>query len=167
MNKMNCFDITANDKNDVIVYHGSNCIAEVPEIRIEGYYKDFGFGFYVTKIRKQAEKWALRKSPKVVNVYSIKENYSKDLNIKVFSKMTEEWLDFIVNCRVGNKHNYDIVEGPMADDTIYQFVNMFINKRITREAFWELCKFKYPIHQILFSTEKSLKYLKYRECYYV
>ncbi|MCI8723971.1 MAG: DUF3990 domain-containing protein [Ruminococcus sp.] len=32
--------------------------------------------------------------------------------------MTEEWLDFIANCRTGHPHIYDIVEGPMANDTI-------------------------------------------------
>ncbi|NFI51504.1 DUF3990 domain-containing protein [Clostridium botulinum] len=28
----------------------------------------------------------------------------KDLNIKIFDKMTEEWLDFIVKCRNGETH---------------------------------------------------------------
>ena len=36
----------------------------------------------------------------------------------MFEEMTEEWLDFIVSCRRGISHTYDIVEGPMADDTI-------------------------------------------------
>lgn len=39
--------------------------------------------------------------------------------------MTDEWLDFIADCRIGIVHNYDIVEGPMADDTIWNFVNDF------------------------------------------
>lgn len=34
------------------------------------------------------------------------------LRILNFSKMTEEWLDFIVSCRLGQPHDYDIVEGP-------------------------------------------------------
>ena len=37
--------------------------------------------------------------------------------------MCDEWLDFIAECRVGKIHEYDIVEGPMADDTIWNFVN--------------------------------------------
>ena len=41
--------------------------------------------------------------------------------------MTEEWLDFIVACRSGQSHDYDIVEGPMADDTIYNYVQNFID----------------------------------------
>jgi hypothetical protein len=66
--------------------------------------------------------------------------------------MTDEWLDFIVSCRSGKVHNYDIVEGPMADDTIFNYVQSFIDGKITRDAFWSLAKFKYPTHQISFHT---------------
>lgn len=47
-----------------------------------------------------------------------KYNPVEALNIKVFPKMTEEWLDFIVACRSGKSHSYDIVEGPMEDEFI-------------------------------------------------
>ena len=33
--------------------------------------------------------------------------------------MSDEWLDFIASCRNGQPHDYDIVEDPMADDTVY------------------------------------------------
>ena len=56
--------------------------------------------------------------------------------------MSEEWLDFIVSCRLGNSHNYDIVEGPMADDTIFNYVQNYVDGKISREAFWGLAKFK-------------------------
>ena len=49
--------------------------------------------------------------------------------------MTEEWLDFIVACRQGKSHKYDIVEGPMADDTIYNYIQNFIDGKISRAAF--------------------------------
>lgn len=41
--------------------------------------------------------------------------------------MCDEWLDFIAECRVGKIHEYDIVEGPMADDTIWNFVNDYLS----------------------------------------
>ena len=46
------------------------------------------------------------------------------MKILTFEEMTEEWLDFIVDCRMGKSHDYDIVEGPMADDTIFLNVNI-------------------------------------------
>jgi hypothetical protein len=51
--------------------------------------------------------------------------------------MTDEWLDFIGKCRAGFVHEYDIVEGSMVDDTIWNFVNDFLAGTISRNA--ELC----------------------------
>ncbi len=85
-----------------------------------------------------------------------------DLNILKFEKMCEEWLNFIVNCRNGIEHNYDIVEGPMVDDQIWNFIEGFIEGNVSREAFWELVKFNYPTHQICFNTGKSLKTLTFK-----
>ena len=78
--------------------------------------------------------------------------------------MKEEWLDFIVACRQGKSHKYDIVEGPMADDTIYNYIQNFIDGKISRAAFWELVKFKYPTHQISFHTISALDTLKFVGC---
>ena len=75
--------------------------------------------------------------------------------------MTDEWLDFIVDCRSGKPHHHDIVIGAMANDQIYNFVADFIDGVITREQFWVLAKFKYPTHQINFCTEEALKCLEF------
>lgn len=83
------------------------------------------------------------------------------LNVKKFSEMTEEWLDFIAACRTGKLHDYDIVEGPMADDTIFNYVQNFVDGKISREAFWDLAKFKKPTHQISFHTARALTTLKF------
>lgn len=77
--------------------------------------------------------------------------------------MTEEWLDFIVACRMGESHSYDIVEDPMADDTIFNYVQNFVDGKISREAFWALAKFKKPTHQISFHTARALDTLKFRK----
>ena len=75
--------------------------------------------------------------------------------------MNDEWLDFIANCRSGKTHDFDIVEGPMADDTIWDYVNDFLSGKISREAFWVLAKFKKPTHQISFHTIEALECIKY------
>lgn len=61
-----------------------------------------------------------------------------------------------MRCRKGEEHGFDIVEGPMADDTIWDYIEDFTAGTISKAAFWELVKFKYPTHQIVFCTEKSL-----------
>ena len=142
------------------VYHGSTVIVEKPEIRIEKFNKDFYFGFYCTILEQQAIRWATRFGEGIINVYEYEKDES--LNILSFDGMSEEWLDFIARCRSGIPHDYDIVEGPMADDTIYNFVQDFLDEKISREAFWALAKFKYPTHQICFNTQKALKTLKFK-----
>jgi len=144
----------------ILLYHGSREKVVFPEIRKTKYTKDFSWGFYCTNSYEQAYKWADRKSQNgVVNVYS----YKKDDSLKIlkFEGMTDEWLDFIGKCRSGYVHDYDIVEGPMADDTIWNFVNDFFSGNISREAFWKLAEFKHPTHQISFHSMKALMCLTF------
>lgn len=61
--------------------------------------------------------------------------------------------------RLGKEHNFDIVEGPMADDQIWDYVEDYMANNISKSTFWELVKFKYPTHQIVFCTEDALKTL--------
>ena len=144
-----------------IIYHGSNVEVPFPRILQNGFYKDFGYGFYCTTFKKQAKRWAMtKKGESIVNSYEYLPN--SNLYILKFNKLSEEWLNFIVSCRNGIEHNYDIVEGPMADDQIWNFIEGFIEGNISREAFWELVKFNYPTHQICFNTEKALKTLTFK-----
>lgn len=142
-----------------IIYHGSYCKVEQPKI-IEGKYtKDFGIGFYCTILEEQAKKWANKYDKPIINKYEYNEDTS--LKIKQFTVMTEEWLDFIIASRIGKKHDYDIVIGAMADDQVYNYVTDLIQGTITREAFWELAKFRHPTHQIAFCTKESLECIKF------
>ena len=144
----------------VELYHGSSEIIEYPQIRKTKYTKDFSWGFYCTKSYEQAKRWAARRHENgTVNFYSYMEN--SQLNILKFENMSDAWLDFIAECRSGKTHEHDIVEGPMADDTIWNFVNDFISGRITRQVFWEYAKLRHPTHQISFHSLRALDCLTY------
>lgn len=88
------------------IYHGSNVQVEFPEIRMAVFNKDFYFGFYCTLYKEQAIRWATRFGKKgYLNIY---EYTPKDgLNYLKFDEMTDEWLDFVVACRLGKGHTYD------------------------------------------------------------
>lgn len=144
-----------------IVYHGSQQIVERPEIRTTKYNKDFACGFYCTLLKEQAIRWATR-YPVTGYVNEFIYNENPELHIKRFEVMTEEWLDFIAACRNGENHDFDIVEWPMANDTIFNYVQDFVDKKISREAFWALAKFKKPTHQISFHTPAALSTLTFK-----
>lgn len=141
------------------VYHGGYNSIENPEIRIGKYAKDFGAGFYCTELKEQAVRWARRYDTPMINIYDFKQN--DKLNILHFEEMTEEWLEFIVDCRSGKKHDYDIVIGVMANDQVYNYISDYISGILTKEQFWVLAKFKHPTHQINFCTENALQCLTF------
>ncbi len=119
----------------MLLYHGSNTDIKVIDLALCRPYKDFGRGFYLTVIKEQAEKMAVRVARiygglPVLNVYEIDDFFadSKDLNIKNFGIQTsKEWAEFVMNnrnrkfddftnpkCNLDNK--YDVVIGPIAND---------------------------------------------------
>ena len=55
----------------------------------------------------------------------------------------------------------------MADDTIFNFVQDFVDEKISRAAFWELARFKKPTHQISFHTARALTTLEFLKGYEV
>lgn len=79
----------------MLLYHGSNVAIEKPQILASGFYKDFGYGFYCTNLEKQARKWALTKRGNhIVSVFHYQP--SDGMKVLSFPKMTDKWLDFVV-----------------------------------------------------------------------
>ena len=117
----------------MVIYHGSSVIVKQPEIMIRNYFNEFSHGFYCNFQEEEAIRRATRFGKGYLNEYEYEEDNL--LNILKFDEMTEEWLDFIVACRKGNTHKYDIVEGPVANDVIYNYIQDFLDEKIPREAF--------------------------------
>ena len=147
------------------LYHGSYMQIERPRVRESRYTKDFGSGFYCTLLKRQAERRSRRFDTSWVNVYDYVE--TQELQVLEFREMTDDWLDFIVACRRGQSHSYDIVVGAMADDQIYNYVADFMAGILTRDQFWALARFKYPTHQMAFCTEASLTCLTFKSAYQI
>ncbi|NLM16612.1 MAG: DUF3990 domain-containing protein [Candidatus Riflebacteria bacterium] len=134
----------------MLVYHGSICEIKLPEVSYSKKYLDFGRGVYLTSLKKQAERWALRKAERVgsgiptVNVYKMNEDCS-GLKVLEFENENELWLDFICACRRGGEEykKYDLIFGPVADDDVFKTINMYYR------GFWD--------------KERTLKEIKYAE----
>ena len=154
------------------VYHGSYIKIDVIDLEKCEIGKDFGRGFYVTKIREQAEFWAERKgishkTTGVVTAFDFNENAFQYFRLKVlqFAGYNEEWLDFVAMNRNPKAkqptHDYDIIEGPVADDKIATRINDYLAGKVSKQDFLEELKFIRETHQICFCTARALQMLDY------
>jgi hypothetical protein len=147
------------------VYHGSYTIIEEIDLTQSIPNKDFGKGFYVTKFRQHAESWAKIIGKRHKNKGFVTEFIFYDTEfterlckVKHFDTYDEEWLDFVVENRnpFGKMHDYDIVEGPVADDKVQNRINNYLDGLISKADFLEELKWHENTHQICFCTMKSL-----------
>jgi len=151
------------------VYHGSYTEIDIIDLSFCEMGKDFGQGFYVTNLREQAEIWANKKGKRkrkkgVVTEFEYNKNLCRlmKLNTLYFNDYSDEWLEFVVLNRKNETeqqaHNYDIVEGPVADDKVATEVDKYIEGVISKEQFMSDLIHN-PSHQICFCTMQSLQAL--------
>ncbi|MCL2304400.1 MAG: DUF3990 domain-containing protein [Planctomycetaceae bacterium] len=147
------------------VYHGSYTVIEEIDLSISIPNKDFGKGFYVTKFRRHAESWAKVIGRKYKTEGFVTEFIFYDTEfterlckVKRFDAYNEDWLDFVVENRnpFGKMHDYDIVEGPVANDKVQNRIDQYLNGSIGKADFLEELKWHEDTHQICFCTLKSL-----------
>jgi hypothetical protein len=154
------------------VYHGSYVKIDVIDLEKCEIGKDFGRGFYVTKIREQAEFWAERKglshgTEGYVTEFDFIENAFQYFHLKVaqFDGYNDDWLDFVAMNRDPKAkqptHTYDIVEGPVANDKIATRINDYLTGKVSKQDFLKELKFSKDSHQICFCTVRSLQMLEY------
>lgn len=153
------------------VFHGSDTIVDNPKIIGKNRPLDFGGGFYVTSNKEQAKKWAIKvayrnaNNNRCINCYEFDiERANKELKVICFNIADEKWLDFICANRQGKQiDEYDIVIGPVADDKVYRVVVEYENGDLDKEEALKKMKTEKLCDQILFHTDKSIRYLEYIE----
>lgn len=157
------------------LYHGSNVEVRKPSIRLSRKKTDFGRGFYTTTQKEQAEHWTSIKIDRVktgrrmVSVFEIDDSVitDKGLRIREFNGPDEAWLNFVVDCRKGIEHNYDIVFGPVANDKVFTVVNLYESGVIdTSTAIAELKVYK-TYNQLSFHTQRAITALRFVGSYEV
>jgi len=176
-------------QSTIRVYHGSVDIVENPELRPVTRPLDFGVGFYVTTLQKQAEHWAQSKSkkakkPPIVNVYDLNlSDLKRLLSTKEFRGTSDSWLDFVLKHRKdsayirlpGKKillnansnlhHTFDAVSGEVADDDVFDSISLYETGAISKEELRRRVRIKRKNDQICFCTQDALAYLKFIEYY--
>lgn len=143
------------------VYHASNFIIESPDIYHSRDFLDFGKGFYLTSLIEQAKKYAQRflyqGDKAYLNHYNLDENLDNKFNIKEFGDYNEEWLDFVTLCRLGKlSSKYDMITGGIADDKVFNTIDLYFSGNISKEEALKRLKFIHPNHQICILNQDIL-----------
>lgn len=153
------------------LYHGSNTIIESIDLSKCRPYKDFGKGFYLTDIQEQARRMAARTvrmfngTPTVTTFeFDLDKAIAEGLKILTFDAPDSEWARFVMQNRDINieqpSHDFDIVIGPVADDTISRLLRMFTENFITEEQLLKELTFSRVTSQYFFHTEAAIEMLK-------
>ena len=150
------------------LYHGSNMVIEQIDLSKCKPYKDFGQGFHLTEIKEQAEQMARRISAiyggePVVTEFEFDETALNTLSVKIYQEPCEEWALFVMANRSRNNvqpiHRFDIVIGPVADDTIATLFRNFDDGIIDLQMLVNGLKYKKVSSQYLFHSAEAIKYL--------
>lgn len=152
---------------EMILYHGSYLEIPYPDLSHSRDKVDFGRGFYTTPLREQAEKWCgkfkRRGKDGVISRYTFDEDAFETLKIRRFESYSEEWLDFILACRSGeDRWEYDIVIGGVADDKVFNTIELYLDQLIDRTEAIKRLRYEKPNLQICFRTQEAIdEYLRF------
>lgn len=155
------------------LYHGSNVVIDDIDLSLSRRGKDFGRGFYLNPDESQAMQMAVRTTRRmmvgnpVVTTFLFDESLLKEgspLSVKVFPEYSVEWAEFILmnrkNLSDTPSHLFDVVVGPIADDTVGLQMRRFLQGYVSIERMIEELRFHKPAVQYFFGTEKAIDNLK-------
>ncbi len=175
-------------EDGIILYHGSYCIVENPDLSKCAMYKDFGRGFYLTTSKEQAksfakisakkakEKGLLPHSEKFAYVSFFKVNMNDELKTFAFKTADKDWLHCIVaHRRMGSfeeikksMQDYDVISGKIANDdtnaTIITYINNVFGPIGSEQADRMCISLLIPERlqdQFCFRSDKSISSLKF------
>ena len=146
------------------LFHGSSIEVRSPLVGVGRRKVDFGHGFYMTRVRRQAELWAKAVADRrpgaiaVLNVYQFDDAKAMQLAAERYKKFEQydlEWLEYVIDSRKGGKRqlSYDVVEGGVANDNVIDTVEDFENGIITAEQALGQLVYKRVNHQICIHSQ--------------
>ena len=120
----------------MVLYHGSYCVVENPDLKKCALYKDFGQGFYLTTSKEQAKSFAkisaskakakgtISHSEKFAYISFFKVAGLESLRTFDFETADVDWLHCIVSHRRNgafteiraSMQEYDVISGKIAND---------------------------------------------------
>ena len=146
----------------MILYHTGFGEIKKPDIHFGRKNADFGQGFYLTPELSFAQRWAKerRGSLTYLNTYYLK---TEGLNIKKYER-SREWFEYIFANRhlaPDNLFEFDIIIGPIANDTIYDVLGVTTSGFLEKEEALRLLMIGPEYTQIALKTVKAVSQLEW------
>ncbi len=169
-----------NMKKNLVIYHGSSKIIEVPKYGYGNIHNDYGLGFYCTEDIELAKEWAVsEKIDGFANKYELDTNGLKCLDLSKYNILF--WITMLIQNRtfdlkndiakIGKKYlidnfslpyeDYDIIRGYRADDSYFAFAEAFLNNSISCQRLSEALRLGKLGEQIVIKSEKAFTRLKF------
>ncbi|MCD8053026.1 MAG: DUF3990 domain-containing protein [Lachnospiraceae bacterium] len=182
-------------EKNLIIYHGSQQIVEVPEFGVGKKYNDYGPGFYCTENSELAREWACpvrndgyanqyRLHLDGMNVMHLTRGEFNILNwlaillenrrFDISSPVGKNARDFILSRFMPDTANVDVMVGYRADDSYFSFAEDFVNNTISLRDLNLAMKLGTLGEQVVLLSERSFGQIEfigyevadYREYYY-
>ena len=158
---------------NIIVYHGSDRAVTQPDTEHSRLRVDFGKGFYTTPFYEQAKKWCekykTQRKKAVISHYELAVSVYDQCAVLTFEAYTEAWLDLILAYRTGTDstadvcNRYDIIEGGVANDKVFNTVELVLDGLINKKEAIKRLKYEKPNWQICFKNQLTIdRYVTYK-----
>ena len=146
------------------LYHGSHIAIPSPDVLHSRARVDFGVGFYTTPILQQAQKWAKRFVTRfghgVVSAYDCDAGALSDLKVLDFPSYSDEWLDFVTECRRLPKTavdgHYDVIRGGVANDKVFNTCGLYFKGLISKDVALNRLRIEEPNLQLCFKNQVAI-----------
>lgn len=148
----------------LLLYHTGFHQRRNPDIRAGRKNADFGQGYYLTPDRAFAERWAMERKGEstFVNVYELDTD---GLNLLELER-GEAWFDYIFQNRAGMPDampEYDVILGPVANDTLYDLMGMTTSGFLPRETAIRILRLGAAYTQTVIKTDRAAAQLRFLE----
>lgn len=182
-------------KQDLIIYHGSQQIVEVPKFGIGKKYNDYGQGFYCSENIELAKEWACPvKNDGYSNKYLLRLDGMNVMHLTKGEFNILNWLaillahrkfditspvssnarEFILSRFLPDTTGIDVMIGYRADDSYFSFAEDFINNTISLRDLNLAMQLGTLGEQVVLLSKRSFEQIEfieyevadYREYYY-
>lgn len=169
------------NKNELILYHGSEFVIEKPEFGKGKKHNDYGLGFYCTEDLDLAKEWAVDDTRNgFANKYSLDLSGLKILNLsecatvlnwitvllqnRVFSlknDITKQGREFLLEHYSLPVSDYDIIRGYRADDSYFAYAESFLNNTISVQRLSEALRLGNLGEQVVLKSAKAFGRIRF------